>query len=69
MSRNPLLFGATLNIEKHVLGDRIGKDRFSSLWITRIYTVIHKRGVSYSYNRREVLPYSYCRLIHDMDKR
>nr|YP_009252615.1 ribosomal protein L20 [Iochroma lehmannii]ANA56709.1 ribosomal protein L20 [Iochroma lehmannii] len=50
--------------------DRDRKKRdFRRLWITRINAVIRERGISYSYNRREVLPYSYSRLIHDLYKK
>nr|QJC14193.1 ribosomal protein L20 [Alkekengi officinarum var. franchetii] len=55
-------------VSAHRDRDRKKRD-FRRLWITRINAVIRERGVSYSYNRREVLPYSYSRLIHDLYKR
>nr|AKZ23589.1 ribosomal protein L20 [Physalis heterophylla] len=55
-------------VSAHRDRDRKKRD-FRRLWITRINAVIRERGVSYSYNIREVLPYSYSRLIHDLYKR
>nr|DAC81951.2 TPA_asm: ribosomal protein L20 [Withania riebeckii] len=55
-------------VSAHRDRDRKKRD-FRRLWITRINAVIRERGISYSYNRREVLPYSYSRLIHDLYKR
>nr|YP_009123655.1 ribosomal protein L20 [Iochroma stenanthum]YP_009128204.1 ribosomal protein L20 [Saracha punctata]YP_009128862.1 ribosomal protein L20 [Iochroma loxense]YP_009132775.1 ribosomal protein L20 [Dunalia brachyacantha]YP_009139491.1 ribosomal protein L20 [Saracha nigribaccata]YP_009243239.1 ribosomal protein L20 [Eriolarynx australis]YP_009251259.1 ribosomal protein L20 [Acnistus arborescens x Iochroma cyaneum]YP_009252698.1 ribosomal protein L20 [Iochroma salpoanum]YP_009252871.1 ribosomal p len=55
-------------VSAHRDRDRKKRD-FRRLWITRINAVIRERGISYSYNRREVLPYSYSRLIHDLYKK
>nr|YP_010578295.1 ribosomal protein L20 [Withania frutescens]UZP15784.1 ribosomal protein L20 [Withania frutescens] len=55
-------------VSAHRDRDRKKRD-FRRLWITRINAVIRERGISYSYKRREVLPYSYSRLIHDLYKK
>nr|QFR99329.1 ribosomal protein L20 [Withania somnifera] len=55
-------------VSAHRDRDRKKRD-FRRLWITRINAVIRERGISYSYNRREVLPYSYSRLIHELYKK
>ncbi|CAN4076474.1 unnamed protein product [Withania somnifera] len=70
-TKSPALRGALKDrgtFSAHRDRDRKKRD-FRRLWITRINAVIRERGISYSYNRREVLPYSYSRLIHDMYKK